>query len=422
VRRRLVLLALATTAMVTLAFLLPLALLIRDVAEDRALAAGRSVAQSLAPVIATGDRSTLTLALESVRPTAPGPVSLHLPDGTVLGAAAATDTGATPAPDGRAGVVAVADGVVVETPVLDGDGGTTVVRTAVPRAVLRQGVAASWAVLGGLGFLLVTGAVLIADRLGRTLVAPARDIADAARRLADGERDARAPVEGPPELEDVARALNTLADRIDALVAGEREAAADLSHRLRTPMTALRLDVDNLPATASRERLVAGLDDLERAVDRLIREARQPGTRVDRRADVAALARDRAAFWGALAEEESRPISVSVPATSVPTEVPGDELEAALDSLIGNVFAHTPPGTPFEVRVEEDGDATVLEVRDQGPGWSADDVRTRGVSGGGSTGLGLDIAARTVERHGGTMTLADAPGGGATVRLRLPRG
>lgn len=415
-------LALATTSMVTLAFLLPLAMLIRDVAEDRALQAARAATQSLVPAVAIGDERTLALALQSITPTAPGAVSVHLPDGSVLGAATATETGAPPGAAGRATVVDVAEGVVLETPVTDGDGQVTVLRVAVPRGALHQGVTASWAVLGGLGLLLIAVATLAADRLGRTLVAPTRAIATAAGLLAEGDRTARAPVEGPKELEEVARALNTLADRIDALVAGEREAAADLSHRLRTPMTALRLDLEALSPSDGRERLAADLGELERAVDTLIRDARRPGTRVDRRADVAAVARERAAFWGPLADEEGRTLSLDIPPRSVPAELPADELSAALDALIGNVFAHTRPGTALEVTVRREAEMAVLMITDEGDGWPGQDVVARGVSHADSTGLGLDIVARTAERHGGALRLEEAPGGGARVRLELPGG
>lgn len=420
-RRQLVLVALATTTMITLAFLLPLALLIREVAQERALTGARQVAQSLAPLLSAGDADTLALGVQSVAAGTTGSVSVILPSGEVVGPE--PTAAARAAADSRtATTVEVEGGVAVLTPLLDDSGATTTVQVVVPDGALRRGVTASWLVLGGLGIVLIVGATLVADRLGRSLVVPAREIAGAARRLAHGERDARAPRSGPPELADAAVALNTLADRIDALLAGEREAAADLSHRLRTPLTALRLDIEALGDDEPARRLGRDLDELERAVDRVIREAREPGTRVDPRVDLAALVRRRVAFWGPLAEEEQRPVEVEIPsAASLPTDVPEAELEAAIDALVGNVLGHTPPGTGLRVAVRDLGDRVELLVEDDGPGWPQGDVRGRGVSGAGSTGLGLDIVIRTAERHGGSAELTSSATGGAAVRMLLPR-
>lgn len=420
-RRQLVLVALATTTMISLAFLLPLALLIREVAEERALTGARQVAQSLAPLLSAGDDETLALGIQSVAAAAPGTVSVILPSGEVIGGPEPTAAAREAAASRTAATVAVEGGVAVLTPLLDDAGEATTVQVVIPDEALHRGVTASWLVLGGLGIVLVGGATLVADRLGRSLVEPARAIAGAARRLARGDRDARAPEDGPAELADAALALNTLADRIDALVASEREAAADLSHRLRTPLTALRLDVEALGDGDRAHRLGRDLDELERAVDRAIREAREPGTRVDPRVDLAAVVRGRVAFWTPLAEEEGRPVEVEVPTGSLPTDVPETELEAAIDALIGNALAHTPAGTALRVAVRDLGDRVELLVEDDGPGWPEGDVRGRGVSGAGSTGLGLDIVTRTAERHGGTAELTSSAAGGAAVRVRLPR-
>jgi signal transduction histidine kinase len=100
--------------------------------------------------------------------------------------------------------------------------------------------------------------------------------------------------------------------------------------------------------------------------------------------------------------------------------VSADELEAALDALLGNVFAHTPEGTAFrmEVRALSDGGIS-LAVEDSGPGLSPDFVE-RGVSGGGGTGLGLDIARRTAEAAGGVFRIGRSAAGGARIAMELP--
>jgi signal transduction histidine kinase len=219
----------------------------------------------------------------------------------------------------------------------------------------------------------------------------------------------------------VAGALNHLADRIRVLLQAERESAADLSHRLRTPLTALRLDAEALSDPAEAARLTAHVDALERAVTASIADARSPA---EGHCDAAAVVRERVAFWAVLAEETGRPSELSAPDPPVPVALPAAELAAALDALLGNVFAHTPDGVGFTVTVTATGTGARLVVADAGPGFpdpaaSARHVLERGASTADSSGLGLDIARRAAHRAGGRLTLDTAPGGGARVTLDL---
>ena len=417
-RRRLVLVAAATTVMVTVAFVVPLALLVRTLAAERALTAARQVAGALAPTIATGDEEAIGIGLEIVRPDAPGPVTVVLPSGDVIGDVVVAADEVARAVDGEAFSAEVEGARDVVTPVF-GASGSAVVHVRVPTAVLTAGVWRAWGILGALGLALVVGAVVVADRLGRSVVGPADDVAVAARRLASGDLDARAPVEGPQEIADVAAALNALADRIDDMLLLEREAAADLSHRLRTPMTALRLDVESLPPGAAGERLAADVRALEETVDRLIRHARA-GRASGGVADLGAVVRDRLAFWAPLVEDEGRPLEVDVAGADAWVGVEPDELAAAVDALVGNVLHHTPPGTALGVEVRADPDQRRLRVHDAGPGFDDETAIERGRSGGASTGLGLDICRRVAEDAGGAFTLGTGPRGGAQVELTLP--
>lgn len=413
-------LATAITTMVALAFVVPLGLLVRQLAEDRAMSEARQLAQLFAPSIATGDRAGITLALQTAAATSDEEVTVYPSDGESRGAPAPKDANVERAAAGEAFTVASEDGVALYTPLLEAGDGTAVVRVFVPREVLTAGVIESWAVLAGLGTVLVLVALMVSDRLARAVVAPTRDAAAAARALAEGDRTARAPVDGPPEIADVATALNTLADRIDALLLAEREAAADLSHRLRTPMTALRLDAEAVADPDARQRLTAGLDDLEREVDRVIRDARRPGAQLGAVTDVGAVVRRRVEFWSALADEEGRPWSLDVPDLPVLIGTDEDEFSAALDALLGNVLAHTPAGGGFRVELTVNDRTAVCTVEDEGPGWPPGDLTERGTSGGGSTGLGLDIVRRTAERTGGELRLVPSPSGGARAELVLP--
>lgn len=417
-RRRLVLVAAATTLMVTIAFVVPLALLVRTLAAERALTAARQVAGALAPAVATGAEDSIAVALSTARRTAPGPITLVLPDGRVLGDVAVTEAEIARARAGEAFTEPVDGARDVVTPIL-GERGISVVHVRVPTEVLTAGLWQAWGVLAGLGLVMVLGAVAVADRLARSVVAPADDVATAARRLASGDREARAPVSGPPEIADVAAALNGLADRIDELLAAEREAAADLSHRLRTPLTALRLDVEAMPSGPASERLTGDLRALESAVDRLIRHARA-GTSVTGPADLATVTRERVAFWAPLLEDEGRELDARLPASPAWVAVGPEDLAAAVDALIGNVVMHTPVGTAMGIVIRDRRDVVEMAVHDAGPGLRGVEVTERGHSGGTSTGLGLDICRRLAEDAGGRLVLGVGPLGGASVTLALP--
>lgn len=216
-------------------------------------------------------------------------------------------------------------------------------------------------------------------------------------------------------------AINVLAGRIGELLATERESVADLSHRLRTPITALRLDVDALPAGEDRDRLSAAVDELTRQVDRLIREARRPVREgVEARSDARAVVAERVAFWAPLAEDQGRQVTLHLAERPCPVGVAPEDLETAMDALLGNVIAHTPEGTALTVAVGRDrSEGVLVVVTDEGPGFSDERVVDRGVSRAGSTGLGLDIARRTAAASGGDLRIGAGPGGGGRVSMRL---
>jgi signal transduction histidine kinase len=125
---------------------------------------------------------------------------------------------------------------------------------------------------------------------------------------------------------------------------------------------------------------------------------------------------ERTAFWSVLADDEGRPMRVDLAPGPVLVGVAAPELAAALDALLGNVFAHTPEGTAFEVRLRPRPDGGgVLSVHDSGPGFPAGDPVRRGASGRGSTGLGLDIARQAAEASGGSLAIGNGASGGQVV-------
>jgi signal transduction histidine kinase len=405
-RRRLALLVTPTACLVLVAFLVPLAVLVREVAEDRAVVAATAEVQGLVPLAATTDAAGLaTLASGAGRP-----VTVYLPDGSSVGAPAPRTPAVELAERGRSLTAEADGGREIVVGVQGRPDGTVVLRTFVPAEELSRGVARAWLVLAALGVALVLVGLVVADRLARSLVASITELSTVSHRLAGAELSARATPSGPAELRDVAGALNHLAGRIQDLLREEREQVADLSHRLRTPLTALRLEAEALSDPAEAARVTAGVDAVERAVSGLIRAARRP-TPAPGECDAAAVVRDRVAFWSVLAEDTGRVVRLDLVAGPLPVPVTAEDLAAAVDALLGNVFAHTPDGTPFAVRLGADG---VLTVADEGPGLPAG-AGERGESGAGSTGLGLDIARGA----GRALHLSNAPTGGAVVTLEL---
>ncbi|MFY1699241.1 MULTISPECIES: sensor histidine kinase [unclassified Solwaraspora] len=426
-RRRLTLLVAATTTLVLVAFLVPLALLLRTVAQDRAIIAASADVQSIVSLVGTADVATLRLTVEQLAATADRPVTVYLPDGTVLGDQVPATPAVRLAGTGRSLTAADAQGREILVAVQGRPDGTAVIRTFVSAAELDRGVGRAWAVLAGLGLGLILVGVLVADRLARRLVAPITELSAVSHRLAGAELSARAQPGGPPELREVAGALNHLAGRIQELLRDERERVADLSHRLRTPLTALRLEAESLPDPAEAARVTAAVDSLERAVTGLIQQARRrsaapagPGGR-PAVADAAVVVRDRVEFWSVLAEDTGRTVRLDLASGPLPVAADAEELAAAVDALLGNVFAHTPDGTGFAVTLAVSDDGAVLTVADAGPGLP-EGLARRGVSQAGSTGLGLDIAARVARASGGRLAVADgSPGAVVTLRLGRPR-
>ncbi len=423
-RRRLALVALAVTSMTVLAFVVPLALLVREQAEDRALARAQRDAQAVAAALAVAgaigaDRPVDAALAQAVIDAASddGSTSVYLPDGTVVGFPAPSSANVDRARAGAAFTVRGRAGAEVLVPVRLAEG-TVVVRTEVPPDELRRGVTTSWLLLAALGLLIVGAASILADRLARSVVRPVGELADTAHRLGDGDLDARVRPSGPPEVVEVGDAFNSLAGRLGDLLAAERESVADLSHRLRTPLTALRLQAGTLDDETAAAEMLAEIDRLAAGVDQIITDARGPAD-APRSSDLAAVATHRAAFWQVLAEEERRHFAVDVADAPLPVAMGADDLGALIDTLLENVFAHTPPGTAFRIATGRVGAGAVLVVEDDGPGFPAKDAVARGESGGGSTGLGLDIVARAAERTGGELRLTTPPTGGARAEVRF---
>ncbi|MFI0541857.1 HAMP domain-containing sensor histidine kinase [Streptomyces sp. RP5T] len=429
-RWALVKVCLAVTTMVVVAFAVPLGLVIKEMARDRAFSNAEREAAAVAPALSiTTDRDQLERVVASAG--ADSGMAVHLPAGKGQRAVdighprAGADDIATVRRLGRASTTGVPGGSTLLQPVALSSGQIAVVEVYVPESAVSNGVATAWAVLAGVGIALVVGSVAVADRLGVRMVQPAQKLVEGAHELGEGKLGARVPEEGPNELRLAAVAFNSMADQVVQLLANERELAADLSHRLRTPLTVLRLNAASLGDGPAAEQTRAAVAQLEREVDTIIRTAREakpqtaaagPGAGCD----AAEVVRERMGFWSALAEDEGRKWRVAGADRPVRIPVARADLAAALDALLGNVFRHTPEGTAFAVDVHNGEDAVIVLVSDAGPGIrdpEAAMARGRGSGSTGSTGLGLDIVRRLAEATGGDVRIGRSVLGGTEVRI-----
>lgn len=423
-RPRLALTAAAVTSMIVLAFCIPLARLIQVVATNRALDAAKLESRSLAGALgAISDTPTVKQVVQQANAGNPRPTTVYLADGTVLGAPVPVDAEVELARQGRSFTAAGPNGgrdilVGVVTP----GAGARVVRVRVAGSLLNHGVHRAWTIIVAVGALVVLIAVLLADRLGRAIVAPMGELLSVTRRLQSGDLSARVAPSGPPEVEEVGVAVNDLAERIGDLLVAEREAAADLSHQLRTPLTVLRLDAEGLESPVERQRIAGDVDRLEQVVTRVIEESRE-GSRRDSKpgynqTDLGQAVRRRLMFWTVLAEDQGRQVTSAIPAGAQPIGVSSAELDVCLDALLNNVLTHTAAGIPLSVELRGAADRSwTLAVDDGGPGLPGNALPPRGSSGGSGTGLGLDIVRRTAEASGGSVTAGRSRLGGARIEV-----
>ncbi len=422
-RRWLTLYALSITSIVVLAFLVPLAVLVRDLAVDRAMGAAEREAQTVARFASTIDGSPESIAALDATLGAAANTSVVMSDGSIVGSKLPRGVDLSAAQErGQAYRQPLDDGQAVIVPLLRGSGLPWVIVVGVPGVELTQNVTSAWAILGLLGVVLIGLAFVVADRMGRAVVEPISDLVEATQRLGKGELTVEVEPGGPRELAAVGAAFNTLTGRVSTLMDRERETAADLSHRLRTPLTALKLDIEALSKEVDVTRLQKDVDDLERVVDHVISEARrsvrEAGGAV---ADLVSVVQERSAYWGSLAEDQGRTWEVDVGLTHCLVNGSTTDFVAAVDALLGNVFAHTPSGTSYRVSLQKSDDKMAeLIVADDGPGIEDVGLLERGASGGSSTGLGVDIVRRTAEAARGSAHWEAGDPSGTVVRLVLP--
>ena len=294
----------------------------------------------------------------------------------------------------------------------------------------RIAVIWAWLAATGAGVLLL--GVVFARWLGRWVTRPLTVLGETAARFGDGALEARAPTGGGPgEVRALALTFNRMAERTATLIGSHREWVADVSHQLRTPLTALRLRVDVLTAEADEAAeagaelagLQAEMTRLVSMVDGLLAVARAEGSvprPVAVRADRVAAA--RVAAWEPVARERGVTLRALAEEPAAARLGAGD-LEQMLDNLIANALDSVPEGGCVEVGVRVAARLVEVRVADDGPGMDPHARRTAfrrfGRSGTGGNGLGLAIVRRLATANGAEAALEETPGGGLTAVLRL---
>ncbi|HEY3872612.1 MAG TPA: HAMP domain-containing sensor histidine kinase [Actinocrinis sp.] len=288
-----------------------------------------------------------------------------------------------------------------------------------------------WLTISGLGILVL--GVALALWLARWVARPLHGLRATAAELGEGALAARAPVGlGPPEVRELAEAFNRMAERTETLVQGHQAWMADVSHQLRTPLTALRLRLDVL-AEETRGETAAELAGVQEEIGRFSRlvdgllavaraEAAVPRPQAIRTSDVVA---ERIAAWEPVARERRVALRAE-PDSAAPQAYlgPGD-LEQILDNLLANALEAVPDGGWVTVAVAaEQRNRVSVRVVDDGPGMGeaakAAAFHRFGRPDARGNGLGLAIVHRLATANGGTVGLEDTPDGGLTVILSLP--
>lgn len=325
----------------------------------------------------------------------------------------------------------------VAVPVLSGDHVVGAVRISSPEGVVNDRIRSRLTGLGAVAAISLLMTVFVAWVIARSVTKPIDDLEDVTNRLAEGHLAARASIdEGPPEVIGLARSFNTMAGRLQQLVDRQRAFAGDASHQLRTPLTALRLRLEQLSSQlgdrpAEADAVQDALDEtdrLRRMIEGLLALSRAEGSSAGVVAvDVAQIAQERVEYWQPLAEEREVEMVYDGVASAPGTAIEG-AVEQVVDNLVDNALDVSPPGSRLTVRVSRDENRIVeIHVIDEGPGLSTDDRshaferfwRSPQASAGGS-GLGLAIVDQLVSASGGTRELAAAPSGGVDAVVRFP--
>ena len=327
-----------------------------------------------------------------------------------------------------------ADLFYTAVPVASGGAVHGAVRLTLDAHEVTERVRAVWLALAATAAIVLVVVAGVGWLLARSVTRPVRELRAAANRYAEGDlRPLPPPRSAAPELVGLSESLSSMARRLDELLVEQRAFVADASHQLRTPLTSIRLRLENLQShlpesdAAEVAAITAETERLTAIVGQLLQLARAEEPAPATTVDLAALTRDRVDTWQAVAEAAEVALVLDAPGDPVWVAVAEGTVEQVLDNLIDNAVHASGAGTRIDVAVTRLDHGGALRVADEGPGLSDEQkalARQRfwraEQSSGGGTGLGLAIVDELVTRAGGSVRLGDAPGGGLRVEVVLP--
>ncbi len=314
----------------------------------------------------------------------------------------------------------------VAVPLLTGERVTGAVRAHRSDAGVAAEVRNAWLALLAAAIAVIALAIVAALLLGRRLAAPLEHLAVAAGRLGDGDFSVRAPRSAVGEVDAVARALDATSARLEELIARERRFSADASHQLRTPLAALRVELEALELRGGDSpELAAALtqvDRLQNTIATLMSVARD-APRADASTDLVPLLDTLGQRWRARLAVEGRPLRFAIRSQAPHAGASAPVIEEILEVLLDNAHRHGDGAVMITVR--ETGSFLAVEVSDEGPGLGEDIesafARRSGAAEG--HGIGLALARSLAAAESGELSASSTPAGPVfTLRLRRPVG
>jgi signal transduction histidine kinase len=294
-------------------------------------------------------------------------------------------------------------------------------RAARSDAAVAHDARRTWLALAGLAAVLVALAAVAAALLGRRLARPLERLAAAARRLGEGDFATRAPRGGVPEANQIAGALDDTAERLGELVARERSFSADASHQLRTPLAALRLELEAIELRGAPPpelpKALRQVDRLQTTIDTLLAVARDGHPR-DGRTDVGALLDEIQERWRGPLAIEARPLEIRSRSEHATAQASFPVVAEILDVLLDNANRHG--RGPVTVTTRDSDGWIAIDVTDHGPGFIEPVERAfaRRTDATGRHGIGLDLARALAHAEAGKLTVTQAAPPVVTLWLR----
>jgi signal transduction histidine kinase len=323
----------------------------------------------------------------------------------------------------------------VSVPIFSGDHVIGAVRLTYPEQVVIDAVNAKLSVLGIVTLTTILLAGVVGFVFSGTVTSRLRRLREATEQIANGDLAARADDKsGAPEIRSLARSLNGMTERLEALLHAQRSFAADASHQLRTPLTSLRLrlerarDLVTTDPQAASERLLAAENEAERLntiIEGLLLLSRsEADTAMVAEFDLAEIARERVEQWEALTQELGIHLVCEAPARAAILAV-ASAPQQIIDNLVDNAISASGAGSVITVRVLVGAPETALHVIDNGPGLSAEDRDRafgrfwRADTSTNGSGLGLAIVEQLARASRAHARLDAAEGGGLDASVRF---